>query len=133
MLVADLRALNAKLDAHAFLRSAEVCAAQRGRTRTGHGRHDNSYDDVVEYTIHTNNDYSVTTFSYNNLKEFPFTCTSRRSTVEDFFQNTQSPINADVREYPKFQGEKQVGTYLNLYLQPYTLVFEKNNQSPGSS
>ncbi len=132
MLVADLRALNAKLDAHAFLRSAEVCAAQSGRTRTGHGRHVNNWDEEVNYTIHTNNDYSMTTYS-DNKNVYSFKCTSLRNTVEEFFQNVHSPVNADVMEYPKIQDDQQVGTYLKLYLEPYFLVFEKTNRVAGSS
>ena len=127
MLVADLRALNAKLDAH--LRAAEVCAADSEHTRTGEGRHANS-DTEVHFTIHTNDNYSHTTYEDENNQTPKFICISTPDKVKAFFQNTTSPIQTNVMEYVKYDGNQQVGTTLKVLMHPYTLEFEKIFQVP---
>jgi hypothetical protein len=124
MLVADLRALNAKLDAHAFLRSAEVCAADSEHTRTGHGRHAGN-DTEVHFTIRTNENYSHTTYEDENNQMPKFICISPPDKVRVFFQNTTSPIQTNVMEYFKYEDDEQVGSGLKVLLDPYTLEFEK--------
>jgi hypothetical protein len=127
MLVADLRALNAKLDAH--LRAAEVGAAESGHTRTGEGRHANN-DTEVHFTIHTNDDYSQTTYEDEKNRVLKFKCISPSDTVRAFFQNTTSPIHTNVMEYFIYEGDQQVGTGLKVLLYPNTLEFEKKYQRP---
>jgi hypothetical protein len=119
MLVADLRALNAKL--HAFLRAAEG-----GHTRKGHGHHDNSRETEVNYTIRTDNTYSHTTYE-DEFHTTPMTCISPPDTVKAFFQATPTdgtPINANVMERPKFEGNRQVGAIREVLYRPCPLEFE---------
>jgi hypothetical protein len=104
MLVADLRALNAKL--HAFLR-----AADGGHTRTGYGHLAGCYDVELNYTIHTNDTFTETTYT-DEQNRTPIKCISSIDTVKAFFEATPADgtsIRADVMEYPKFEGSCQVG------------------------
>jgi hypothetical protein len=130
MLVADLRALNAKLDAH--LRAAEVGTAGSGHTRTGEGRHANN-ETEVHFTIHTNDDYSQTTYEDENNQERKFECISPSGTVRAFFQNTTSPIHTNVMEYFIYEDDQPVGTGLRVLQPPYTLKFEKKYRVPKRS
>jgi hypothetical protein len=124
MLVADLRALNAKLDSHVFLRATEVGAAESGHTRTGTAAYYNSPDVTAKFTIHTDNTYSNTTYkSQNDPKPLP--CISDPAEVEAFFEHTLHPTASYyVNEIPKMDGGKRVGTLVNLLHNTDVLRFE---------
>jgi hypothetical protein len=112
MLVAELRALNAKL--HAFLR-----AADSGHTRTGYGHLDNCYDVELNYTIHTNDTFTETTYT-DEQNRTPIKCISDRNIVKAFFEATanESLILAKVQDRPNVR---------TVLYEPYPLEFETIN------
>jgi hypothetical protein len=126
MLVADLRLLNAKLDAHAFLRAAEVCAAESGQTRKGIAAYYHTDDVKAKFTVHTDNTYSNTTYkSQNDPKPLP--CISTAAEVKAFFEHTLHPTASYyVNEIPKMEKGKQVGTLVKLLYDTYVLIFVIN-------
>jgi hypothetical protein len=120
MLVADLRALNAEL--HAFLR-----AADGGYTRRGYGHPAGCYDVDLNYTIHTNDTFTETTYT-DEQNITPIKCISSTDKVKAFFEATPAdgtPIRANVMESPKFVGRCQVGAIHEVEYSPYSLEFEK--------
>jgi hypothetical protein len=119
MLVADLRALNAKL--HAFLRAAEG-----GHTRRGYGFLAGCHDVELNYTIHTNATFTETTYT-DEQDITPIKCISSTDEVKAFFEATPADgtqIRANVMKCPKFDGRCQVGAILEVEYKK-SLVFEK--------
>jgi hypothetical protein len=119
MLVAELQALNAKLESHAFLRAAES-----GHTRTGTAAYYHTDDVRANFTIHTDNTYSNTTYTSQHNRT-PLPCISTAAEVKAFFEHTLHPTASYyVNEIPKMDGGKRVGTLVNLLHDADVLIFE---------
>jgi hypothetical protein len=90
MLVADLRALNAKLDAHGFLGPSATNQDDKFPNKIyGHAIYENGDDEPAEFRIESTADFSTT-----YLTDFwgVFLCVDNTPTVRMFFSNVPKRI-----------------------------------------
>jgi hypothetical protein len=90
MLVADLRALNAKLDAHGFLGPRATNQVDKFPNKIyGHAIYENGDDEPAKFRIESTADFSTT---YLTDVWGVFRCIDNTPTVKMFFSNVPKPI-----------------------------------------